>query len=243
MHKSEPTRDFDSGKRASRTACFALARPKAAPVLCRSAGAQLGPDAAAALAGLLPLLACGEEAATLSFEALSGDRGFDAASRKALGLIGREEARHEALIAGMQAALPPSRANPALLRRARALHMRIGRGDAVTRLVRIAALDSAVCTLLSWLLRPGRPLQRSPEICSGLSRIRSEEARHASLSRQLAMRGSGYPQEGMMEEAAHVRGSLAGLLEEAGDCFETLGVDMAALGRTLRQVPAGLFRA
>jgi hypothetical protein len=214
----------------------------AVPALSRSAAADLGPEAAGALAGLLPLLACGEEAATLSFGALGDNCGFDAATRHALRLIGQEEGRHEALIAGMRAALPAAALDPATLRRARMLHVRIGRGDAVTRLVRIAALDSAVCTLLSWLLRPGRPLRRSDVFAAGLARIRGDEARHASLSRELAMRKATGPRGAMLDEAAMVRDGLADLLGEAGCHFEVLGVDTAALGRTLRQVPTGLFR-
>lgn len=61
--------------------------------------------AAEALAVLVPLLGCGEEAATLAFDALAGCE-LDAGAAQALALIGAEERAHENRgAAGLQCAL------------------------------------------------------------------------------------------------------------------------------------------
>ena len=102
----------------------------------------LGDADAAALAFLLPLLGCGEEAAALAFDALAAASG-SAANRLALAAIAAEERGHDGLIAALTRALPEDPHAAATRRAARRFHVELGRGGASERLARIAATDAA----------------------------------------------------------------------------------------------------
>lgn len=195
-----------------------------------------------ALASLLPLLGCGEEAAVLSFDRLSEERGFSAAARYALTAIASEERLHDRLIAAMRAALPVRNLPLPLEQKARRMHLSIGRGEPVIVLARIAALDAAVCTLLSRLAAPPAPLSRSIGFGEALARIRSDEARHVHATRSLVLAHGAVPRTVLEDEALAVRAGLAALLESADATFEALGVDFDALMQAIRRVPPGLFR-
>ena len=214
--------------------CFS-AEGRRAPV--PAAPVTLDDPARQALAMLLPLLGCGEEAAALAFDGIAARLG-DPAATGALDVIAREEEVHDALLRGLAETLGPTPANPAL-RRARRMHVLLGRGGPALHLGRIAALDAGLCTVLSRLLAPGRPLARDPVVAPLLARIRRDETRHVRLSRGLASdRESAATLRGV---AAESRALFASVLELGGDWFEALEVDADMLVSDVRRLPTGLF--
>lgn len=119
---------------------------------------ELSDGARIALAQLLPLLGCGEEAAALAFDVLA-EADDDAADAEALRTIAEEERVHDALLRSLADQLdPPAIRTGNLVERSRRFQQSMSRGDSTDHLARIAALDSAVCLIISKLLKPGAPL-------------------------------------------------------------------------------------
>lgn len=194
-------------------------------------------QSARALAQLVPLLGCGEEAAALAFDGLAR-RSNDQVARHALRQIAQEETVHDGLLRQLAMSLPEVDV-PGLRAKARRFHINLGRGDDSDHLARIAAIDAGVCMVLSRLLRAGRPISKNSEVTNLLTRIRSDEARHVAISRALAVR-SGTPKS-LNTLADGARSALADVLSLASDAFETLEVDPDTLSADLRAVPRGLF--
>ncbi len=195
---------------------------------------------AEALAVLVPLLGCGEEAAALAFDGLA-DAERDPAAAAALAAIGAEERVHDAMLKAVMAALPVPGELAALRRAARRFHIELGVGCPAAHLARIAAIDAGVCTLLSRLLHAGTPLANDPALAALLGGIHRDEARHVRVSRRLA--AARLPRAELDGLAAAARGALANIVALAGDAFEALGVDAQRLRRDLARVPDGLFAA
>ncbi|MBV8972092.1 MAG: 3-oxoacyl-ACP synthase [Sphingomonadaceae bacterium] len=189
------------------------------------------------LAELVPLLGCGEEAASLAFDRIAAVAD-DALATAALDTIAREEEGHEVLICALAQALgpvPPS----AAVRRAKRMHISFGRGSPALHLARITALDSGLCLVLGRLLAPGRPLAADPISGGVLTRIRRDETRHVRLSRRLAAeRAAGAP---LLAVAAEARAVFADVLSLGGAALERLDTDPDRLFADLRAVPRGLF--
>jgi hypothetical protein len=218
--------------------CFPLARRiDVAVVVPRPL--RLATSVVDALARLLPLLGCGEEAASLAFDGLARSHSDDAAASDALQSIAKEELVHDALLRSLSNSLPPSRGTAEMLAVARRFHVDLGLGDATDHLARITALDSAVCTILARLIGPGKPLAQEGAIVAILHRIGRDEARHVKVSRRLALdrRGS----RALREIAAPTRAALSKLLALASDDFEALAVDPDRLRLDLSCLPDGLF--
>lgn len=218
--------------------CFAVASRMATPAELRLGPARLPAQAAEALAVLLPLLGCGEEAAAMAFDALADDARLSGAA-ETLTTIAREERVHDALLRHLQIALPVATETRALLRSARRFHIRLQAGGPMAHLARIAALDSAVCTVLSRLTCDGGAIALDPAIHRLLRRIHKDEARHVAISRVLVLNNASTG--GLRDVAAAAREQLANTLALAGDAFEALGVDPAALDRRIRTLPDGLL--
>ncbi len=202
---------------------------------------SLAENHAMALARLIPLLGCGEEAAALAFDGLSRTADNDGPAARALDVIAAEEREHGVLMQALSAALPPVTGQAALLRAARKFHICLGKGGFDLHLARIAALDAAVCTILSRLLRKGAPLSHDKTVYTTLSRIRRDEARHVALSRTLALASGEVGRA--CDVGAAARESLAKIMLQEGGAFERLGVDPDALERDLSRLPNGLLVA
>ena len=194
---------------------------------------------ATALAALLPILGCGEEAAGLAFNALADGEDFAAAN--VLRRIAAEEQVHDGLIQALAAGLPAPPDQTRSRAISRRFHIELGRGNAAVRLARIAALDSAVCLVLSRLLRPGTPLAADGALAPVLRRIARDEARHVRATRQLAV--SRMSETSLKALGSSVRERLGALLLEVGDAFDTLSFDPRWLHTDLARLPDGLFRA
>lgn len=199
----------------------------------------LKPRPAEALATLLPLLGCGEEAAAMAFDGLAERHTASRIAHRALHAIAAEEREHDLIIRQLETALPAPPHAATMLATARRFHVRLASGGATAHLARIAALDSAVCTVLSGLLRDDRPVASDPIAHAALRRIHRDEARHVQVSRNLAM-AAGVTRP-ITDAAAEAREALANILALAADAFEALAVDPAALDRSVRHLPNGLL--
>ena len=223
---------------STRTICFRSSAPAGRQQEAKPFVVKLSSAKAGALSQLLPLLGCGEEAAALAFDALADGAEDDAASI-ALRTIADEEQVHKGLIAGLIVALPPPHGQAAVLRAAQRFHIRLAAGGNTAHLAKIAAVDAAVCTVLSRLLRPRAPLTADAGITAILRRIHRDEARHVRVSRVLAGRCETPPRLDALAEPARV--ALANVLGLAGDAFEVLGVDPRTLLDDCGRLPRGLF--
>ncbi len=193
-----------------------------------------------AVASLLPLLGCGEEAASLAFDDIA-DRYAKPLERSALQGIALEERAHDDIIQMLIAMMPEQPDMPDMLKAARRFHIKLGRGAPAERLARIAALDSAVCLILSRLTRARNPIASDPQIAAPLIGIRNDEARHVSVSRALAM--ASLPRATLYELGTCTRRAFADVLMLGGDAMEALGIDPCALERDIRILPPGMFRS
>ena len=188
------------------------------------------------LARLLSLLGCSEEAAYLSFEHLQR---LHPAAHDALGAIAQDERQHDALLRGLLARLPdPGPVTPALAAM-RGVHTGLDRSDPRLQCAAIVALDSALCLLLSQMLRRGSAVAMCAPLRNSLSRIRDDEARHVAVTRAIALSEGRRRQ--LRDVAAQLRADLASALALAADDLELLGFDpdrmLAAIGR----LPSGLL--
>ena len=191
------------------------------------------------LTALLPILGCGEEAATLAFDGLAASLTDDAEAHLTLAGIAVDEERHDHLILSLRAALPPPPDQREILRRARRFHIDLGRGCTAFRLAKIAALDSAVCTVLGRLLHRKAALACAPRIHGALAAIWRDESHHVSVSRRLALARADAAT--LRPLAVEARNALADILLLAGPAFEGLEVDPMLLARDVRRLPAGLL--
>ncbi len=191
------------------------------------------------LAALLPILGCGEEAATLAFGGLADLVDDDPIGRAALASIAKDEERHNHLILSLRAALPPPPDERETLRRAKRFHIDLGRGSPAFRLARIAALDSAVCTVLGRLLSRNAALACAPKVHGALSAIWRDEAHHVAVSRRLALaRADGTILRPLARQA---REALSEILLLGGCALDSLDVDPMRLARDVRRLPVGLL--
>lgn len=231
----EGAESAQSASNLRRHRCFKVAKPL--PSL--PCAVSLDETAAKALAGLLPLLGCGEEAAIAGFDQMASDGDLTTASRAALGKIAEDERVHDALLRGLRMALPETAPDPAQARALRRFHLQLPAGGTATHLARIAGVDAAVCTILSRVLRPGAALARDLGVVSVLSYIRRDETRHVAVSRSIAMAAANCRRS--RDAAAEARTGLADLLTVGAPGFERLGIDPGRLDQDIRRLPDGLF--
>lgn len=143
-----------------RQVCFRLDDPvTAAPT---PQPPQLADAHAEALSELVQIFACGEESAAIAFAGLGGSS-IEAAARRALIHIAGEELVHERLLRGRRGVLPAPPRDRELRRLLAQFYHGVARADIGLHLAAIASLDSAVCLILSALLRPGASSNKIPQ--------------------------------------------------------------------------------
>ena len=162
------------------------------------------------LANALPFLACGEESAIHAF---SGSllKHLDANQCAAMAQIANDELRHAQWLEQLRLALPnPNQilANDELSR----FFKRMLTRNSALHFARVAALDSAVCKLLTPLLHVKSALfVHAPEIHAGLIAIVRDEARHVKAARAMAKQ-FGINQATRLEVNASIQSELWQLL-------------------------------
>ncbi|TPG52174.1 3-oxoacyl-ACP synthase [Sphingomonas glacialis] len=221
-----------------RRRCFIVPGRIAVPDGEQHTGPRYDGPVAEALAKLLPVLGCGEEAAAIAFDDLARRECADEAA--ALRTIAAEERLHDALIEGISRRLPEAAPPLGLLATSRHFHMSLGGDGATLHLARIAALDAAVCTILGALLCAGGPLSTLRHAAPVLQQIRRDEVGHVRIARAMvARRGA---DAGLRDAAATTRETLAQIMTPMGDALEVLAVDPMALDRRIRRLPDGLLK-
>ena len=201
--------------------------------------ASLDDSTCQALANLIPLLGCGEEAAAAAFHRLANQGAFARATQAALHSIGEEEQIHEGLLAGLAAAMPPPEKADETRRAARRFHVSLTKGGPTLHLARIAAIDAAVCMILSRLTARSAKLATDVSVANVLRRIRNDEAKHVTIARTI---GASSPDRARLREAgAQARVALSSLIASGGAAFEGLGVDPDRLVSDVARLPNGLL--
>jgi hypothetical protein len=186
-----------------------------------------------ALSELADTLLCGEESASLAFELLARRRrrlGDGPEMIAALTRIAQDEREHEALLRKLKRELPAVESRVEVARAESQFFRSLGCHDAGGHFTRIAALDSAVCVLLS-TLRKAQPQL----FCPALQRVHSDEARHVAVAATYAKRLT--PRVQRIEQVAATRHGLADVLTHRAACFESLCIDPDRLLTRLREPP------
>lgn len=207
-------------------------------VTARPRNAARDAELASSVAALLKVLECGEDAATRAFAAMAKDAALGSRAVAALGAVAREEADHDRLVKQLLDAVGSAPAE-ARFEDTRRMHLRLGRGALGVRLARVAGIDSAVCQVLSALLRAASAPLAQFGVCDALIRIRKDEARHVAVAREIALSLGG--RATLAPEAEEARARLATSLEAFADDFERLDVDAGRLITDIRRMPAGLL--
>jgi hypothetical protein len=221
-------------------ACFTL-NPARRTIPHRMNKPHLSDRHASATARLLPILLCGEESAALVFDALQ-DRDETVLVRSALRDIADDEYRHDGWLRALRADLPFEEIEPVLYRAMRRYYLTLGDRNVAAHLLRIVALDSAVCTILGALRARTKPLGVDRSVSGLLGMILRDEARHlraaAHLFRLMPHANLGAK---AVDVAMVAREGLIDLLRFRADAFDTLQVDPDKLFIRLRRVPRALF--
>jgi len=211
--------------------CFRLTA--AGPAASFPGPLRLGDVQAEALSELLQVFACGEESASLAFA-------IEEAARRALTRVAGEELIHERLLRGLRGALPAPAPDKELRRALLRFYHGIAQADIGLHLASIAALDSAVCSILAVLLAPDRDLAQEPVASAIFRRIHRDEARHVRLSRRIAAELVQGDVIGPVAENARL--GLVSVLGRRGAAFDSLGIDPERLFVRIGRVPNGLFQ-
>ena len=190
---------------------------------------ELSESQLTALGRLLPCLLCGEESAFHVFWQ-EGHRVSNVQASYSQTLANRiavDELEHERLLHDLRSCCPvPDDAARTLLQ-TRRFFLRMASRDPAVHFARIAALDSAVCIVLSAL---AKPLARATALVEIFKRIRSDEARHVRFSRQHSYELGADPSL-LANTGAQVRSELVALLYPLGQSFEDLSLDLDHLFR------------
>jgi hypothetical protein len=192
-----------------------------------------------ALGQLLPGLLCGEESSFHVFWR-EGHRGSNVQVSHSEALadqIALEELEHERLLQDLRACCPVPNDLASTLARTRRFFLRMASRDPAIHFARVAALDSAVCIVLSTLVKP---LSRATALIEIFNRIRSDEARHVRFSRWHSYE-LGADTSLLANTAARIRGELVALLYPLGSAFEDLGLDADHLFRRIAMQNSGSY--
>ena len=222
------TVNTDAGGSKLRRACRIAQRwPSSPRAVADDALAQ-------AISDLLPVLICGEASAEQAFgravQSLSAR--LPAAMTQALRSIEDDERRHGRVLGQLCETLPPPRSQRPARAAARFVRQ-IQQRDPARHLANIAALDAALCRVLSGVCQPGRPLARNPALLAVFDGIRRDEARHVRISRRTAMH-LGLGADVLRHARMTVGEAFAALLLPQAAAFAVLGIDESELRQRLK---------
>jgi len=190
---------------------------------------QLSECQMTALGQLLPSLLCGEESAFQVFwrEGHASSHVQMNHSEALANQIALEELEHERLLQALRGCCPVPSNLASTLVRTRRFFVRMASRDPALHFAKVAALDSAVCIILSTLVKP---LSRATALIEIFNRIRSDEARHVRFSRRHSYE-LGANASVLANTAVRIRSELVAFLYPLGNSFEALGLDADHLFR------------
>lgn len=182
-----------------------------------------------AMANLLPLLICGEESATLVFDALAVRlrKRLSEPQLRELLTITQDEERHARMLYALRDQLPCVQSND-VEQRASAFLASLASRHASIQLARLCALDAAVCWVLARLLHGSPALTQQSDVIHMLRQIRQDEARHVRITRDCAL-SLGLSSDELAAQQHTVWLGFAELLAGSSDDLRVLGVEPAVL--------------
>jgi hypothetical protein len=192
-----------------------------------------------ALAELLPMLLCGEESAVLAFGSYTQSALLGPTACREFHGVQTDEARHAVWLQRLRMTLPPPRPDSRLRMQLRGFYARMIEPDFGAHLAHIAALDSAVCSILGALRQRRGPISSDRVVSRLLGCIHRDEARHVTIVRRYArlLRNA----DDLHDLAGATRRQLTQILAERAGAFELLGVCPDSLFDRLHEVPRSLF--
>ncbi|MEM9689345.1 MAG: hypothetical protein AAF917_07700 [Pseudomonadota bacterium] len=172
---------------------------------------------------LATVLLCGEQSAIRIFAAEVQRGRAPVEVLTALQDIERDEELHEQALSAFTYYLPAADDAHAIKRRAQRFFASLGRAeDPASHFARISYLDSAVCKIM-WHIE-GSSLNKHSPLRYIASAIKTDEARHVSVSRNYARSlNPEVMRDG--DEADAIQQGLVEMLAPLGDSFEVVGVD------------------
>jgi len=201
----------------------------------------LSDKALESLAGIMPLLLCGEQSAVMVFANLDKEIGPPATSQglveeanAVMARISCEEHFHEYMLSHLVRALRSDELPNAreMKRRTKLFFLRLLSNDPVVHLARLSALDSYVARTLSALQCSTSALRPQPTLMRLYNRIRWDEGGHVRVTRDcLAQHGIAH---GLLErERELVASAFNTLLDPYLPLLEAIGVDPSKLRRSI----------
>lgn len=178
-----------------------------------------------ALARLVPALLCGEQSAIEIFqtEAEYLTREARTSSFTLFHIIENDEAAHEASLQLLRAKLPVADDENAIRRRSQRYFTSLGRAKTVAHhFGQVAQLDSAVCAIM-WYVQNSE-VGGNSMVGRLAERIKHDEARHVSISRQHAF-SLGLSRDEYFHQGELVRCELTSMLQYVANSFEDIGID------------------
>lgn len=176
-----------------------------------------------AAARLATVLLCGEQSAIRIFAAEVRLGRAPVSALDTLRAIERDEHLHERALTAFCSYLPVPQDAHGLKRRAQRFFASLGRIDDMARhFCQISHLDAAVCKIM-WHVENSSIAAVSP-LQLLATRIKNDEARHVSVSRQYAL-SLNLDKKTRESDREIVAYGLVEMLEPLGQSFEDVGVD------------------
>ena len=188
-----------------------------------------------ALARLVPALLCGEQSAIEIFQTEAEYLAHKArnSSLMLFHTIENDEAAHEASLQMLRAKLPIAVDENVIRRRSQGYFAGLGRAKTVAhRFGQVAQLDSAVCAIM-WFVQHSE-VGGNSMVGKLAERIKRDEARHVSVSRQHAF-ALGLSRDDYCHLGERVRCDLTSMLEYVANSFEDIGIDADLLFARIRR--------
>ena len=201
----------------------------------------LSDKALESLAGIMPLLLCGEQSAVMVFANLDKEIGPPAASQglvddtnAVMARISCEEHFHEYMLSHLVHALRSDELANAreMKRRTKLFFLRLLSPDPVVHLARLSALDSYVARTLSALQCSTSALRPQPTLMRLYNRIRWDEGGHVRVTRDCLTR-HGIAQSVLDRERELVASAFTTLLDPYFPLFDAIGVEPSRLRRSI----------
>lgn len=193
----------------------------------QAAGPRMSDAEMGACARLATVLLCGEQSAIQIFSAEVRRGRAPAEALNGLRAIEFDEHMHERALRTFCEYLPSPDDAHALKRRAQCFFVGLGRVDDIARhFGQISHLDSAVCKIM-WHVE-NSSIDRASPLRRIATQIKSDEARHVSVSRRYAT-SLGLTSSKRDDDGNAISEGLIDMLNPLADSFETVGVDTDAL--------------
>ena len=181
-----------------------------------------------ALSQVLQLLACGEESAMHVFyhegDRIGTTQGSFLQSQSIMYRVAKEETLHDEMLTRVSNLLPYDERHHRLRKMARLFYLKLAHHEPKYHFFRISELDSVVCMIMHGVLSGTGQLRTLPVLARIAGRIRDDEAAHVRITHE-RVRELGMTLSERIADADPIRTLIVGMLSNAQEAFETMGVD------------------